>query len=497
MKKTNHSDSYSHILKYTGLFGGVQIVGILMLVARNKLAAVILGPQGMGLIALFQSTIKLISESTGFGLSMSAVKNISRDFDGGDHSRLHDTIRTVRTLSLLTAILGFIVCLVLSPFISRFTFSWQGHTLHFALLAPAVALTAIIGGEMAVLKGVRQLKRIAAVTVYNVFAALIISVPIYWFFGIAGIVPSLVLMVLAQAIITMRCSYKLYPLSLSRDRGVIGRGFDMIRLGTAFLVAGLFATGADFLIRSYINNVAQIETVGLYNAAFMMTMTYAGMVFTAMETDYFPRLSSVKGVGNHLNATVNRQIEVALLLLAPMLAAFMVAMPILLPMLYSGKFLPALGMTQVVVLAMYFRAIKLPIAYLPLAKGDSRLYMSLEGVYYIVFLALTIYLFDRYGLLGCGMAILALSVMDFLVQLVMMYAHYDYRLSGSALRYILIQIPLGIVTYVMTYINDGIMYWCINIPLVILSLVISIVILRRKTDAWNSIIQKFRKNNIE
>ena len=61
MEKQN---SYSHILKYTGLFGGVQVLGILVGLVRNKLVALILGPMGMGLLALFSSTIKLVGDST-------------------------------------------------------------------------------------------------------------------------------------------------------------------------------------------------------------------------------------------------------------------------------------------------------------------------------------------------------------------------------------------------------------------------------------------------
>jgi O-antigen/teichoic acid export membrane protein len=39
----------------------------------------ILGPEGMGLISLFNSTIKWVSDSTNFGISMSAVRDISEE----------------------------------------------------------------------------------------------------------------------------------------------------------------------------------------------------------------------------------------------------------------------------------------------------------------------------------------------------------------------------------------------------------------------------------
>ena len=84
MIKEKKDDSYSHILKYTGIFGGVQGLNILMSMVRNKLVAIILGPEGMGLISLFNSSIKLVSDSTNLGISMSAVREVSEAYEHGD-----------------------------------------------------------------------------------------------------------------------------------------------------------------------------------------------------------------------------------------------------------------------------------------------------------------------------------------------------------------------------------------------------------------------------
>ena len=152
MEKQN---SYSHILKYTGLFGGVQVLGILVGLVRNKLVALILGPMGMGLLALFSSTIKLVGDSTNLGLSISAVRNMSGAYDCGDTDRLLRSISVFRHWCLITSLLGLLVCVVLSPLLSRWTFSFGNHTLHFVLLAPVVALTTLSTGELAILKATR------------------------------------------------------------------------------------------------------------------------------------------------------------------------------------------------------------------------------------------------------------------------------------------------------------------------------------------------------
>ena len=84
MEKQN---SYTHILKYTGLFGGVQGINILVGLVRNKLVALILGTMGMGLLALYSSTIKLVGDSTNLGLAIIAVRDISAAYESGDRQK--------------------------------------------------------------------------------------------------------------------------------------------------------------------------------------------------------------------------------------------------------------------------------------------------------------------------------------------------------------------------------------------------------------------------
>ena len=95
-----------HILKYISLFGGVQVLNVLIGIVRNKCVAMLLGPQGVGLISLFNSSTRLIGDATNFGIPMSAVRNLAEDYDQGDEEKLTADIAVVRSWSLLTALLG-------------------------------------------------------------------------------------------------------------------------------------------------------------------------------------------------------------------------------------------------------------------------------------------------------------------------------------------------------------------------------------------------------
>ena len=488
-----HDESYSHVLKYTGVFGGVQGLNVFMSLVRNKFVAILLGPGGMGLVSLFNTTISFISQATHLGISVSAVRHVSELYDEGDEAQTAHFVKVIRGWSLLTALLGMLVCIVIGPFLSDTTFSWGDHCLHFILLAPAVGMLAITGGETAILKGRRKLGALAVVQIISIFASLVISIPVYYFFWQAGIVPVIVLMAFVTMCATLRYSLRIYPLQLRGVRGILGEGMDMVRLGVAFTLAGIVGSAAEMVIRSYLNVVGDLDILGLYNAGYMLTISYAGMVFSAMEADYYPRLSAVNTDVVATNLTVNRQMEVSLLILSPMLTALIVFLPVLIPLLFSSEFLAVIAMAQVSVLAMFFKVLTLPVAYITLARGKSLVYLLLETFYFIVFVVLIIFGYERWGLWGTGLAITLAHVFDYLMINGFAYMKYGYRMSVTVVRYAIVSVSLGLLAYASTFISVDLLRWILGTVLTIASVLFSFQILRQKTHLWETLTRRFRK----
>ena len=486
-------ESYRHVLKYTGIFGGVQGLNIVMGLVRTKLIAILLGPSGMGLASLFNTTVNFVSQSTNLGVAFSAVRHISELYDKGDREALEHFVKVVRGWSLLTALLGMLVCIVVGPFLSSTTFAWGNHSLHFMLLAPAVGMLAVTGGETAILKGMRSLGALAGIQVLAVVAALVISIPIYYFFGEAGIVPVIVLMALATLLLTVKYSFRLMPFNLSGAKGILGEGMEMVRLGVAFTLAAVIGSASEMLIRSYLNVVGDLDMLGLYNAGYMLTITYAGMVFSAMESDYYPRLSGVQSDIEATNECVNRQMEVSLLLLSPMLAGLIVALPLLIPLLFSSQFLPVVEMAQVATLAMYLKVMTLPVAYITLARGYSLSYLFLETSYFVAFVLLFVVGYNQWGLYGTGIAITLAHLFEYLLVNGYAYKKYGYRFSATVSGYAIVQTGIGLLVFLVTLTADGILYWAAGGLLVALSLGLSLHVLRRKTHLWQALIRRFRK----
>lgn len=418
--------SYRQLAKYIIGFGGVQGLNILISLVRNKFVSTLLGPAGMGLMSLFQSGLLLMQNATNFGLAQSGVRTISVAYDEEGKEKLQDAIKMIRSWSILTALLGTLTCIVMSYGLSMFVFMSTDHTIDYILLSPIVAMAAITGGELAILKAIRQLKMVAKLSTINAVLTLITSIPLYYLWGMKGIIPSLLIAALAQLLITIFYSYRIHPPRLTLNKAFLLRGKPMITLGIAFVLSGIIGNGAEFIIRAFLNRNGGESVVGLYNAGYMIAFTYAGVAFAAFESEYFPRLSRLCEANDRqeIIASILRQIKVSLLFVVPMVIILIPLLPYIIPLLFSHRFAEAVPMAQITMLAMIFRAITLPIEYLPLAKGDSKAYLVMELVYDLLIATTVCIGYAQFGITGTGYAIVTTSVLSLLFNIVFIKHKY-------------------------------------------------------------------------
>jgi O-antigen/teichoic acid export membrane protein len=401
-------------------------------------------------------------------------------------------IQVIRLWSLIASLLGFVFCIAISPLVNDLSFTWGNHTLHYAMLGLSVAMIAITGGETAILKSTRHLGGLARIQVYTAIISLVLSIPLYYFFRHSGVVPAIVLIAGMSMLTTIAYSYRCYPLRLHFNWGQLKNGAGMIKLGLAFVLASAIGSAAEMLIRAFLNVEGCLDDVGLYNVGYMLTITYAGMVFSSMETDYFPRLSAVSKDIEKTNETVNKQMEVSLLLLSPMLIALLTVLPVLVPLLFTKEFLPVVGMAQVAVLAMYFKVLSMPMAYVTLARRYSLSYLLLETAYFVILVPAIVVGFRTWGFWGTGVAIVVAHVAELLIVGGYAYWQYYYRCTWKIVRYAAIQMTIGLVAYAVTLLAEGWTYWITEAALTVVSTAYSVHILRQKTHLWERLRSKFR-----
>ena len=485
--------SYRHILKYTSLFGSVQVLIILIGLVRNKVMAVLLGVVGVGFNSLMMSMQTFASQATNLGISFGAVPRLSEYYEQGHQRKLMYYILVIRLWSVIAAGLGLLFCLAVSPFVNSWSFTWGNHTLHYAMLGLSVAMLALTGGETAILKATRQLGKLVRLQIISAIVSVILSIPLYFIWGQSGVVPAIVLIAFATMIATMTYSYRCYPLRLRFKKSLFYQGAGMIRLGLAFVLAAAIGSASEMLIRSFLNVEGGLNSVGLYNVGYMLTITYAGMVFASMENDYFPRLSAVSKDISATNEMVNKQIEVSLLLLAPMLVGLLMFLPVLVPLLFSDQFVPVVTMAQVAVLAMYFKVLTMPVSYVTLARSYPMSFLFLETIYFVALIVAIVVGYTSWGIWGTGVAIVAAHACEYLTTTVYAYWKYDYRCTWKIGRYAFLQMLIAGTAYAVSVLFDGWAYWMAEAALTIVSTACSLYILHQKTHLWEALMRRFKK----
>lgn len=457
----NNKVAYRSIVKATSIFGGVQVIQILVTIIRGKLVAVLLGTVGMGINNLLLSAVNIITQIAGLGISFSAVRDISQANESQDTERIGKTFKTVRTWLLISAALGVVVIVALSSTLSMFSFGSTEYTWSFVWLAVVVALTIVNNGNIALLQGMRRLRLVARATLFGAVLGLVSAIPLYWLYGVEGIVPALII----SAVTTCCASWYFVrkvdvPKVELPVQTAINQGRDMIKLGVVSMVAGLLGALTIYIINSFISNYGTLSDVGLYSSAISISNQYIGVLFTAMAVDYFPRLSVVCNDRIATNDIVNKQGEIVMLIAAPLLILMMCTAPLLIRILLSPEFEVIKDFICWVAFGMFFKAVSYPLGYIAFAKGDRKIYFWLEGVAgNALMLSFNILGYVLGGLTGMAMSFVLLYMVFLVVYSVISYRRYGFRFEKAYLRMMSILITATLSVFLITqFLSEGSVY---------------------------------------
>lgn len=471
---------YRSIMKGTVLFGGTQMVSIVANVLRGKMVAVLLCTAGLGVSSLYMSSLMPLQQFFAMGMPIavvSAIAAIAADDDTG-HTEVSRQITAFRRCLLVLALTGALFLLVTSSVMSRLTFEDDAHTTGYMLLSVALFLFIMESGETALLQARRKMKQVAMRNVVNALAGLFVGVPFYWFMGIDGIVPAIIAGILVvwgySRFQTRRLQQDAAPPRLSwGETWTLGRG--IIALGFFMMLAALLGNLTNYAINASIRHFGSESDVGLYSAATSITSQYVGLVFAAMATDYYPRLSSLTGSLADIRRLVRQELELVVLIVTPLVALLVVTAPLLIRILLTEEFLPLTGVVRLTGLAIVCKAACFPLDYVALAYGRKNYFFWMEGVWCnaktLVFIVGGYWL---WGIVGIGWATLASGLVDVVVTTFM--THYVFRINAWRLQ-LRVFLPLMLASSLCVALSYGESVWTSIVGMTACAAVLSAVCL--------------------
>lgn len=440
-------------MKAMGLFGGVQVMGILCSIIRTKLVAMWIGPVGIGLFGLFNNALEMISTGTNLGIRSSSVRDISQATERREPGLVARMVTVVRKWSLWLGLAGALLTLILAPLLSQLTFGDQAHIWGFVVLSIAVLLGALTNGEYAILQGTARLKRLANVTLWGTLTGLAVSVPLFYLLRERSILPSIIAYALALAAFAWLFRNREYaPATVSRRETIdMGKGF--IKLGI-YMTLGNFATIlASYAFNAWLNVHAGTEQVGFYQAGYTLINKYTGLILTALGMEYYPRLAKVADSRMRLRAFVSQEINVAIAVMAPVVALFILLRELVVWILYAPEFNVILTFVSWGMIGTVLRTLSWCLAFTILAKGDGKTYLWTEVASAVINLVLNIVFYRWWGLTGLGIAFL---VSYLLYTAIVAWVYFkQYRLGVSRASLYNLLWTLAVAATVMAAMESG------------------------------------------
>lgn len=428
--------SHRQILRSSSIIGGASVINILIGLLRIKVVAVLLGPAGVGLVGILQNLMATASTVAALGFGTVGTRQIAEAAGREDQAGIDTARRALFWGTLGLAVVGGVLLWALRHVLAEQVLADPSQAPLLGWLAVGVALTIASGSQGALLTGMRRVGDIARVQVYSAFMAAALGIGAIWLLGEAG----LLLFILAGPLSGFVIGH-LYVARLPKIQTpavplavLAGQWKTMARLGTAFMVAGLVGVLGQLAVRTLVQRELGAESLGYFQAAWVISMTYLGFVLGAMGTDYYPRLTAAIHDHATANRLVNEQTEVALLLAGPVLLGMLALVPWVIPLLYSAEFAPAAGILRWQILGDVLKIISWPLGFILLAAGAGRTFMLTESAAMAVFAGGTWLALPWLGVQATGVSFLLM----YMIYLPLVYwlarRRTGFRWSCSVLR---------------------------------------------------------------
>lgn len=413
------ANSYRQILRSSSIIGGASVINILISLVRTKVAAVLLGPAGIGLIGLFQNLISTASAVAALGFGTVGTRQIAEAVGREDAAGVAAARRALFWGTMILAVVGVALVWLFRAVLATRLLGDASRAPDVGWLALGVGLTVAAGSQGALLNGLRRIGDIARVSVWSSVLATVCGIGALWLWGAQGVLVFVLAGPLASFLIGHVYVSRLQkmPKAATPLPDLMAQWRILVKLGAAFMVSGVVVTAGQLAVRSMVQHRLGADALGQFQAAWAISMTYIGFVLGAMGTDYYPRLTAAIRDHQAVNRMVNEQTEVALLLAGPVFLGMLALAPWVIELLYSSKFEEAANILRWQILGDVLKVASWPLGYVIVAAGDGRTYMFTESLAISIFAGLVWLGLPMLGVQATGVAFLVM----YMVHLPLLY----------------------------------------------------------------------------
>ncbi len=420
------------LAKATAALGIAQVLALLFKLVNTKFLAVFLGPYGVGIfnqiVFFFMWAVLFNSLGTRQGL----VKYVSEYNARGDFEEIKKIMVTLGVLLFAFSLVVTAVSYFLAARISFLLFASYEYTKLVAIACLAIPQTILMTFYLSLVYAFRPIKQISFFIVAESALAVLLLVPMVYFFGLTGAVTNISLLTFCQLLMVWWMYHRYCPVRVGlRDF----RLFELAALrrvmnyGLVHLVVQVVQyLVLTILFRRLIITNLGIEANGIYSPAYGMSSQAILIISATIYIYSFTKISEARQL-SEVRSEVSNLLRLGLLIMTPVFFILISYRKFLILLLYTDKFLPVTQIMPIQFMGDFFRIIGLAVALPLLARANLKAMFVFDLSMYLVFYGIASVLVPKYGLTGAAVSYLAMYVLYLLAVLPYMRHYIDLRLE--------------------------------------------------------------------
>lgn len=459
--------SYRSLLQSSYLIGGAQVIFILTGLIKMKVAAVLLGPGGVGLVGLYTNLMQASSTVASLGLGHASTRQIASALGQNRLAAIDISRKAIYVASGLLAVVGGGLFWLSRQHIAQLVIGSEQYSEQVGWLSVGVALSVATTGPNAILTGTRRVRDLARISVGTGLLATIISVIALWVWGEQAI---LLMVVAIPALAFVFGHIYAARVKSSGDQAKIGLNqiadewSVLRRVGLPFMAAGLATLLGPLIVRTLVQRELGLDASGQFQAAWSIGLTYMGLVLGVMTSDFHPRLAGVIMDKRAATQLVNEQIDVAVSLCAPILLLILGLAPWVMLLLYSTEFMPAVDVLRWQLLGDVLKVISFPLGFVLLASGASGRFLLAEALGMSVFVVSVWQTLPLWGVQATGVAFLLMYFVYLPVVWYWAKQLIDYQVSRILMMRVLLLFVSAVIVSLLSHYSQ---LWAASVAVVL------------------------------
>jgi PST family polysaccharide transporter len=395
-----------NLLKTSGLTFIATVIQLFVGLVINKAISLFVGPSGLAVIGQFQNISQLAMVVSQGAINKGVVK-YTAEYSKNEED-LTTLLSTAIKITIVCSVIVGVALILLSGYLSNEFLTDENFTFIFIIFGFTILFYSLNSLFLAILNGLKEVKQLILINIVQSLYSLVFTTALIYFLGLKG---ALIALVTNQSIIFLYIIWKL------RNHRVINLGLlkglyssviatKLSRFALMAITSAIAIPVSHLVIRNYLVDNLGWEQAGYWQAIWYISTMYLTVVTTTLGVYFLPKLSEITDK-KALRGELLSGYKVILPIVMLVSAAIYILKDFIVFILFSDDFKPMIELFLWQLIGDVIKIAAWLLSYLMLAKAMTKRYMAVEVLFNFIFVGISIYMVNSYGLIGITYAFAA------------------------------------------------------------------------------------------